>query len=50
MAVLNNRAFHALGDLGKTFEKEVGVPVNRLSPRLLSSFVEMLAGQWGKTD
>src|SRR6266576_2994333 len=25
--ISNNRAYHALGDLGKTFEKEVGAPV-----------------------
>src|SRR6201981_1476037 len=25
--ISDNRAFHALGDLGKTFEKEVGAPV-----------------------
>ena len=25
--ISDNRAFHALGDLGKTFEKDVGVPV-----------------------
>jgi maltose/maltodextrin transport system substrate-binding protein len=25
--ISDNRAYHALGDLGKTFEKEVGVPV-----------------------
>jgi maltose/maltodextrin transport system substrate-binding protein len=45
--ISNNRAFHALGDLGKTFEKEVGAPVKVETQEEITDKFQA-AGQSGK--
>jgi len=45
--ISNNRAFHALGDLGKTFEKEVGAPVKVETQEQITEKFQA-AGQSGK--
>jgi maltose/maltodextrin transport system substrate-binding protein len=45
--ISNNRAFHALGDLGKTFEKEVGAPVKVETQEEITEKFQA-AGQSGK--
>jgi maltose/maltodextrin transport system substrate-binding protein len=45
--ISNNRSFHALGDLGKTFEKEVGAPVKVETQEQITDKFQA-AGQSGK--
>jgi maltose/maltodextrin transport system substrate-binding protein len=45
--ISNNRAFHALGDIGKTFEKEVGAPVKVETQEQVTEKFQA-AGQSGK--
>jgi maltose/maltodextrin transport system substrate-binding protein len=45
--ISNNRAFHALGDLGKIFEKEIGAPVKvETQEQIIDKF--QTAGQSGR--
>src|ERR1700682_6341471 len=45
--ISNNRAYHALGDLGKKFEKEVGAPVKVETQEEITDKFQA-AGQSGK--
>jgi maltose/maltodextrin transport system substrate-binding protein len=45
--ISNNRSYHALGDLGKTFEKEVGAPVKVETQEEITDKFQA-AGQSGK--